>query len=158
MSENQVYFFLHFVRELGTPAPELIVRGGERDPLDCLLTIAEVSNYDEAMRDPDFELESRYDFILNDNGEIIRRLSNDVRKAIDVLNEYTGSGASKFSHVNGSYKRKVSEAKGEGKSGQAALKHKKLEDPFPPGRRSPRFIQPRLHASAINGKVQHYGR
>lgn len=82
----------------------------------------------------------------------------DDGKAIDVLNEYTGSGASKTSHVNGLCKRKVSEAKGEGKSGQAALKHKKLEDPFPPGRRSPRFIQPRLHASAINGKVQHYGR
>ncbi|KAK2568533.1 hypothetical protein P5673_006452 [Acropora cervicornis] len=80
MSENQVYFFLHFVRELGTPAPELIVRGGERDPLDCLLTIAEVSNYDEAMKDPDFELESRYDFILNDNGEIIHQLSNESDK------------------------------------------------------------------------------
>ncbi|KAK2568710.1 hypothetical protein P5673_006704 [Acropora cervicornis] len=77
----------------------------------------------------------------------------DVRKAIDVLNEYTGSGASKTSHVNGLCKRKVSEAKGEGKSGQAGLKHKKLEDPFPPRRRSPRFIQPHLHASAINGKV-----
>ena len=85
MSENQVYFFLHFVRELGTPAPELIVRGGERDPLDCLLTIAEVSNYDEAMRDPDFELESRYDFILNDNGEIIRRLSNGKRDEIHSI-------------------------------------------------------------------------
>ena len=68
MNENQVYFSLHFVREL--QIPELIVREGERDPLDCLLTIAEVSNYDEAMNDPDFELESRYDFILNDNGEI----------------------------------------------------------------------------------------
>ncbi|KAK2568531.1 hypothetical protein P5673_006450 [Acropora cervicornis] len=80
MSENQAYFFLNFVRELGTPAPELIVRGGERDPLDCLLTIAEVSNYDEAMRDPEFELESRYDFILNDNGEIIHQLSNESDK------------------------------------------------------------------------------
>ncbi|XP_015766235.1 PREDICTED: uncharacterized protein LOC107345062 [Acropora digitifera] len=79
MSENQVYFFLHFVRGLGTPAPELIIRGGERDPLDCLLTIAKVSRYDKAMEDPDFELESRYDFILNDNGEIIHRLSNGLQ-------------------------------------------------------------------------------
>ncbi|XP_044174427.1 uncharacterized protein LOC114963777 [Acropora millepora] len=79
MSENQVYFFLHFVRGLGTPARELIIRGGESDPLEYMLTIAEVSNYDEAMEDPDFELEPRYDFILNDAGEIIHQLSNGLQ-------------------------------------------------------------------------------
>lgn len=89
----------------------------------------------------------------NKSNESVDKKLSDVRKAIDVLNEYTGSGASKTSQVDGSVKRKVSEANGEGKSGQAALKHKKLEDPFPPGRRSPRFIQPHLHASAITGKV-----
>ena len=85
MDQNQVYFFLHFIRGLGTPARKLIVIGGETDPLDGMLTITKVSSYDEAMKDPDFEVEPCYDFILNGDGEIIRRLSYGKRDEIHSI-------------------------------------------------------------------------
>ncbi|XP_044174429.1 uncharacterized protein LOC114972041 [Acropora millepora] len=117
---------------------------------DCRLKIAATEAL-KTWKKMEEELQSTRGNKIKGKGD--KKLS-DVRKAIDVLKKYTVQGASTTSRVlDGSFKAKVSEAKGEGKSGQAALKHKKLEDPFSLGRHSPYFIKSPPHTSAINGKV-----
>ena len=78
-----VYFFLHFIKELEPPAQELVIRGGEKDPLEDMLTTVSVHQYNTAMNNPNNPLfPTPSNFCLNDDQEIMLGLSSGKRDEI----------------------------------------------------------------------------
>ena len=84
MNQNRPNFFLHFTKEL--EARELVMRGGENDPLEYMPTtqIAPVNQLQHAMFHPTASVPPMFNFRVDDTNDcrIIRGLSPGKRNEI----------------------------------------------------------------------------
>ena len=90
MNPNNADFLLHFTNLLEHPADrygvELVVRGGEKDPLEGLFTTQYANLYDWIMRDdPDIPLQPQYHFLVDDDGQILLDDADGKRDEIHLI-------------------------------------------------------------------------
>ena len=85
MNQN---FLLHFKKKMDNTTNdelELVVRGGERDPLEGMFSTEFVNHYDCNMQDPDTPDQPRYDFVVDDHQRIVRDKSDGKRDEIHSI-------------------------------------------------------------------------